>query len=92
MAARGGLLFHRLKWPTFSPAVISFDDKSKEQLKQILEGWLATIESTQNPALIRSALQKYRELPYPSDEDKQLIIDDLIAVGYSNLKIEDMVK
>ncbi|MBI5212127.1 MAG: hypothetical protein HY957_01990 [Nitrospirae bacterium] len=64
----------------------SFDIKTRRQLNWIIGGWLATVESTHNPELIREALNKLKELPYPSEEEKQKILEKLIQNGYPMLK------
>lgn len=66
----------------------SFDRETKKQLTRIIEGWLGTVESTQNKELIKDALIQLAELPYPSKEEKQKIIEKLIERGYPGLGIK----
>lgn|GEM_PF-2874337 len=53
----------------------------------IIAAWLATVESTQTPELIKEALQRLKTLPYPAEEEKQKIVDNLIRYGYPMLKV-----
>ena len=67
----------------------SFDSQLKrETVYRIIAAWLATVESTQNPELIKAAFKKMRELPYPLEEEKQEIVKKLIEYGYTGLKID----
>lgn len=67
----------------------SFDRELKRRtVYSIIAAWLATIENTQNPELIKETLKKLKELPYPSEEEKQAIVKKLVQYGYTGLKIE----
>lgn len=63
----------------------SAEDEIK-QLNKTIEGWLAAVESTENPELIKAALKQLKKLPYPSEEEKQKILEKLIQHGYPMLK------
>lgn len=66
----------------------SFDIQSRRQLYRIIEGWLATVESTQNVELIKEALDNLRDLPWPSVEEKKKILEKVIERGYPGLSIQ----
>lgn len=61
-------------------------ERVRTQLDYIVENWLATIESTQDPRLIADALKKLEELPYPSPLAKKGTMERLIRQGYPMLK------
>ncbi len=61
-------------------------DAVKRQLNYIVESWLATIESTQDPKIIKEALGKLKELPYPPGEEKKKVLERLIKNGYPMLR------
>lgn len=58
----------------------------RKQLDHIVQNWLATIESTQDPAIITDALKKLEDLPYPSTLAKKGTIERLVRQGYPMLK------
>jgi hypothetical protein len=59
----------------------------KKEIGRVLEGWLATIESTQNPVQINEALIRFSKLPYPSPSEKKQILEKLIRNGYPMLNV-----
>ncbi len=61
-------------------------EKVRKQLDYIVENWLATIESTQDVTIIKNALKKLKELPYPSPLAKKGTIERLVRQGYPMLK------
>jgi hypothetical protein len=61
-------------------------EKVRTQLNYIVENWLATIESTQDPGIISETLKKLETLPYPSPLAKKGTIERLVRQGYPMLK------
>jgi hypothetical protein len=62
-------------------------DDIKKEVRWVLEGWLATLESTQNPEKIKEALTRFKKLSYPSPSEKQQILEKLIQNGYPMLNV-----
>ncbi len=51
-------------------------------------GWLAGIESTENPELIRKVLYEFQAMQYYDDETKKSIISLLVKHGYKGLGVD----
>lgn len=68
------------------PGVLWGQEQCTERLEPIVLNWLATVESTQNPTLIRQALQRLKTLPYPDAQRKKELVQMLIADGCTMLK------
>jgi hypothetical protein len=76
----------------YPPTVSTKEEREKQKYENaeiVILNWLATIESTQNPKLIKEALVKLETLPYPDKKRKQEIIELLIQDDYPMLKQED---
>jgi len=74
------------------PSIWTKEERKKqkhEDAEMVVLNWLATVESTQNPKLIKEALAKLETLPYPDKKRKQELIELLIKDGYPMLKQED---
>jgi hypothetical protein len=74
-----------LKWLEKGKAS-GMTEKVRKQLDYIVQNWLATIESTQDPVIIKDALKKLGNLPYPSTLAKKGTIERLVRQGYPMLK------
>jgi hypothetical protein len=61
-------------------------EKERDELERLILNWLATIESTQNPALIKEALRRFKAMSRPDAKGKERILKLLIKDGYSMLK------
>ncbi|MCX5815126.1 MAG: hypothetical protein NTX75_02640 [Proteobacteria bacterium] len=62
-----------------------FKKKEYELIEMLQFNWLATIESTQNPKLIKEALSRFKSMPYPDKKRKDEMILLLIKDGYPML-------
>jgi hypothetical protein len=74
------------------PSIWTKEERQKqkhEYAEIVVLNWLATVESTQNPKMIKEALLKLETLPYPDKKRKQELIELLIQDGYPMLKQED---
>lgn len=58
----------------------------KTDLEAIVLNWLATVESTENPVLIKNALNHLKILPFPDKKRKEDYIKMLIQNGYPLLQ------
>ncbi|MBI5212125.1 MAG: hypothetical protein HY957_01980 [Nitrospirae bacterium] len=77
--------FARLKGKPFEKIYIEHAKKIK---KSNLVDWLAAIESTENPDLIKQALDEFWKLSFPDDKEKQRILELLIDNGSVGLKLK----
>ncbi len=68
------------------PGALWGQEQCTELLEPIVLNWLATVESTHNPTLIKQALQWLKTLPYPDAQRKKELVRMLIADGYTMLK------
>ena len=51
--------------------------------------WITAVESTENLALIKQALDEFWKLPDFDDKKKQEMLKRLIESGYTGLKLND---
>lgn len=78
----------------YPPTAATKEEREKQKYEDaeiVVLNWLATVESTQNPKLIKEALAKLETLPYPDKKRKQELIELLIKDGYPMLKQEDSI-
>ncbi|TAN41562.1 MAG: hypothetical protein EPN22_15030 [Nitrospirae bacterium] len=61
------------------------DDEKTDMAGRIVINWLAAVESTQNPELIRAALARLKTLPYINSKKKQELVELLIRDGFTML-------
>jgi hypothetical protein len=90
--------FERVKGRKFEKYFMAHAKRQIDKIQQLLnqkkykyiEGlildWLATVESTQNPELIKEALAQLESLPFPEEKRKKELIKMLIRDGYPMLQ------
>lgn len=79
--------FVRVKGRAYEKIYVEYANKMKKEKKII--AWLAAVESTENPELIKTALGEFKNLPSPDHNEKQSILEMLINNGFSGLKTSD---
>lgn len=79
--------FITLKGMSYEKIFLEHAKKMKQEKKTF--AWLAAIESTENPKLIREAMDEFWELPSIKDEDKKKIIELLVKNGFTGINPYD---
>jgi hypothetical protein len=77
--------FVKVKGRAYEKVYMEYANEMKLEKKMI--AWLAAVECTENPDLIRTALDEFMNLPSPDQKEKQIILEMLINNGYGGLKI-----
>jgi hypothetical protein len=79
--------FIRVKGRPYEKIFVDYAKKVKEE-KNIF-AWLAAVESTENPELIKEAMDEFWRLPSLRDEDKKKIVELLVKNGFTGIKPYD---
>jgi len=77
--------FVRVKGRVYEKVYMEHASKMKEEKKIV--AWLAAVECTENPELIKIALDEFMNLPSLDQKEKQVILEMLINNGFRGLKI-----
>jgi hypothetical protein len=77
--------FVKVKGRAYEKVYMEYANKMKEEKKIV--AWLAAVECTENPNLIRTALDEFRNLSSLDHKEKQVILEMLINNGFEGLKI-----
>jgi len=79
--------FIRVKGKPYEKIFIDYAKKAKEEKNTF--AWLAAIENTENPVLIKKAMDEFWKLPSLRDEDKKKTVEQLIKNGFLGIKPYD---
>jgi len=77
--------FVKVKGRAYEKVYMEYVNKMKQEKKII--AWLAAVECTENPDLIRTAVDEFMNLPSMDQKEKQVILEMLINNGFGGLKI-----
>ena len=77
--------FVKVKGRAYEKVYMEYASRMKEEKKIV--AWLAAVECTENPDLIRPALEEFVNFPSPDQKEKQVILEMLINNGFEGLKI-----
>lgn len=77
--------FVKVKGRAFERVYMEYANEMKQGKKTI--AWLTAVECTENPDLIRKALDEFMSLPSMDQKEKQVILEMLINNGFGGLEI-----